>query len=260
MRDILVTGGAGKLGAVVVAKLAAQGQRARILTHSGAASPVAGAEVVVGDLATGSGLAAALADIRVVIHAASNSQQPQAADVDGTRHLLAAAQAGGLQPHIIYVSIVGVDRSTAPYYMAKAAAETLTRQSGLPWSILRATQFHGFVANLLRSLGIDTQAEVAVPEGVRFQSIDMGEVAARLLALAQGEPLRAIEEIGGPQILTVEEMASAYLSARGRVASVLPTPIHGAPWDGFRNDAILTPEHAIGVVSWEQYLHRPTAN
>lgn len=256
MRDILVTGGAGKLGAVVVAKLAAQGLQARILTHSGAASPVAGAEVVVGDLTTGSGLAAALAGIRVVIHAASNSQQAQAVDVDGARHLLAAAQANGLQPHIINVSIVGVDRATTPYYMAKAAADTLVRQSGLPWTTLRATQFHGFIAGLLRSLGIDTQAEVATPEGVRLQSIDMGEVAARLVALAQGEPLRAIEEMGGPQVLTLEEMASAYLSVRGRAATVRPAPIHGSPWDGFRNSAILTPDHAVGVVTWEQYLRR----
>lgn len=260
MTDILVTGGAGKLGAVVVARLAAQGRRARILTHSGAASPVAGAEVVVGDLATGNGLAAALAGVRVVVHAASNSQQPQAADVDGTRHLLSAAHANGLTPHIIYVSIVGVDRATTPYYMAKAAAETLTRQASLPWSILRATQFHGFVSQLLRSLGIDTLAEVSVPEGVRLQSVDMGEVAARLVTLADSEPTRKTEEMGGPEILSLEEMASAYLRVRGRTATMRPAPTHGAPWDGFRNPAILTPDHAVGVITWEQYLHRLPAS
>lgn len=260
MTDILVTGGAGKLGAVVVARLAAQGRRARILTHSGAAAPVAGVEVAVGDLATGNGLAAALAGIRVVIHAASNSQQAQAADVDGTRHLLAAAQANGLKPHIIYVSIVGVDRATTPYYMAKAAAETLTRQSPLPWSIVRATQFHGFVTTLLRSLGIDTLAEVAVPEGVRLQSIEMGEVAARLVALAGAEPLRAIEEMGGPEVLTLEEMAATYLRVRGRAATLHPAPTRSAPWEGFRNPAILTPDHAVGVITWEQYLRRLSAS
>lgn len=260
MADILVTGGAGKLGAVVVAQLAARGRHARILSHSGAAAPVAGAEVVVGDLTTGRGLAAALAGVRVVIHAASNSQQAQAVDVDGTRRLLAAAQANGLSPHVIYVSIVGVDHSTAPYYTAKATAESLTRQSGLPWSILRATQFHGFVAALLRSLGIDTAAEVAIPEGVRLQSIAISEVAARLVALADGEPLHQIEEIGGPEILPLEEMASVYLRVRGRDATVRPAPIHGSPWDGFRGGAVLTPDHAVGVITWEQYLRRTKAS
>ncbi len=111
MTDVLVTGGAGKLGALVVERLVARGHRVRVLSHSGAAAPVAGAEVVAGDLTTGEALDAALAGVRVVIHAASNSRQAQAVDVDGTRHLLEAAQANGLAPHIVYVSIVGVDRS-----------------------------------------------------------------------------------------------------------------------------------------------------
>ena len=191
---VLVTGGAGKLGSEVVARLLARGSHARVLTHSAAVAPVAGAEMVAGDLVSGEGLSAALEGMRVVIHAASNSRQAQEVDVEGTCHLLEAARASGLAPHIVYVSIVGVDRSSYPYYEAKYAAESLVRESGLPWSILRATQFHSFVLAILRSLEIDTQPEVVVPEGRRFQSVEIGEVAGRLVALAEGAPPAQVEQ------------------------------------------------------------------
>lgn len=252
--SVLVTGGAGKLGGEVVARLLARGHRVRILTHSGAASPVAGAEVAAGDLVTGDGLGTALDGMQVVIHAASNSQQPQEVDVAGTRHLLEAARASGLSPHIVYVSIVGVDRSDYPYYVAKYAAESLTRESGLPWSILRATQFHSFVASALRSLGIDTLPEVVTPEGVRFQSVEIGEVADRLVALAEGAPTGQVEDMGGPEILTLEAMAAIYLRARGRQASVRVEPM--SRFLTFRSGINLTPEHATGALTWEEYVAR----
>ncbi|HZC05309.1 MAG TPA: NAD(P)H-binding protein [Ktedonobacterales bacterium] len=264
MASVLVTGGAGKLGREVVARLARRGHHVRSLTHMAPASPldgieVDGIEVMVGDLGTGAGLKAALDGIEVVIHAASNSQQAQAVDIDGTRHLLAAAQAHDRSPHIIYVSIVGVDRSEAPYYKAKYAAERLVQQSGLPWSILRATQFHNFILDILRSLGIDTQPEVAVPDGVRLQSIEIGEVADRLVAIAEGAPLRQVEEMGGPQILSMEEMAAIYLRAQGLPTRVHSEPLHSPLFDGFRRGAILTPDHATGVMTWETYVSHLSA-
>ncbi len=254
MANILVTGGAGALGREVVARLARRGHHVRSLTHTASAQPVDGVEVVTGDLETGAGLDAALDGIDAVIHAASSSSNAQAVDVDGTRHLLAAALANGRLPHIVYVSIVGVDRSDAPYYKAKYAAEQVVQQSGLPWGILRATQFHNFILDILRSLGIDTQPEVAVPDGVRLQSIDIGEVADRLVAIAEGEPLRQVEEMGGPQILSMEEMAVTYLRARGRPAQVQTEPLHTPLFDGFRKGTILTPEHMAGKVTWEAYV------
>lgn len=256
MATILVTGGAGKLGREVVRRLVARGQSVRVLSH--VAAPAATLEVdrVVGDLETGAGLDTALDGVQVVIHAASNAQRPQTADVEGTRHLLAAAQATGLSPHIVYVSIVGVDRSSAPYYRAKYAAEEVVRGSGLPWSILRTTQFHSFALEMLRSLGIDIQPEVDAPEGVRLQSIDIGEVADRLVGIAEGAPLARVEDMGGPEILTMEAMATTYLRARGREATVRVAPLHTPLFDGFRSGAILTPEHAVGMMTWETYVSR----
>lgn len=254
MARILVTGGAGKLGSQVIARLIAQGNRVRILTHDAPSAFAEQAEVVAGDLAANVGLDAALMGMRAVIHVASDSRQAQAVDVEGTRHLLDAAMASMSPPHIVYISIVGVDRSDFPYYGAKRAAELLIQQSGAPWSILRATQFHSFVVAFLQSLGADTEPDVAVPAGVRFQSIASGEVADRLVEIAELGPLTAVEKMGGPEILDIETMAAAYLRARGRVARTHAEPLSTPRYEVFRSGVNLTPDHAVGVMTWEDYL------
>jgi uncharacterized protein YbjT (DUF2867 family) len=101
----------------------------------------------------------------------------QQVDVEGTRALLQAAYASGSH-HIVYISIVGVDRTAYFYYQGKYETELLIEQGPLPWTIVRTTQFHPFVLQIIRSLGADTPPEVPVPAGARFQSIDVGEVAS----------------------------------------------------------------------------------
>ena len=267
MASILVTGGTGTLGREVVARLIVRGHRVRILTHrTSPAMPAVpeGVEVVPGDLSAGAGLAAALAGTEIVMHLASQSQQALATDVGGTRNLLAAAtaQASAAPPHIIYISIVGVDRSNMSYYVAKYAAEALIAASGLPWSILRTTQFHGFIASLLQSLGIETQPEIAVPAGVRVQSIDVGEVAERLVALAELGPLGHVAEMGGPQVLDLETMATTYLRVRDPrpTAQVRAEPLQSPLFDAWRSGSNLAPDHAFGVITWEEYLTRTRAS
>lgn len=273
MANILVTGGTGTLGREVVARLILRRHRVRILTHH--ASPMIptipeGVEVAPGDLAIGTGLAEALAGMEIVMHLASHSQQALATDVGGTRNLLAAAAAvaasGAAPPHVIYISIVGVDRSNMPYYVAKNAAEALITASDVPWSILRTTQFHGFIASLLQSLGIDTQPEIIVPAAVRVQSIDVGEVAERLVALAELGPLNHLVEMGGPQVLDLETMATTYLRVRGtgagRATHVRAEPLQSQNrlFEAWRSGSNLAPEHAFGVITWEEYLTRTKAS
>ena len=263
MTTILVTGGTGPLGREVVQRLLLRRQQVRLLLHHAAEAVPRGAEAVAGDLVTGAGLGEALAGVGVVLHLASSSQQALATDVGGTRNLLAAASAAagddgaeGEPPHIVYISIVGVDRSNMPYYVAKDAAEALIEASGLPWSILRATQFHGYIASILRSLGLETQPEVVVPAGVRVQSIDVGEVAERLVALAELGPLGHIAQMGGPQVLDLETMATTYLRVRGpgQTTHLRAEPPQTPRFDAWRSGANLAPEHAFGVITWEQYL------
>ncbi len=262
MTNILVTGGTGPLGREVVARLIARNHRVRILTHHTSPAKSEGVVAAPGDLLTGAGLAAALDGMEIVMHLASDSHQALATDVGGTRNLLAAAATSARPPHIIYISIVGVDRSSMPYYVAKNAAEALIAASGLPWSILRATQFHGFIASRLQSLGVDTQSEVAVPMGVRVQSIDVGEVAERLVALAELGPLSHIAVMGGPQALDLATMATTYLRVRrpGQAVQVHAEPSQSALFDAWRSGSILAPEHAFGAITWEEYLTTTTAS
>ncbi len=254
MSQVLVTGGTGTLGRAVVARLLARHHGVRLLSHRASAAVPSGVEVCSGDLAEGTGLDEAVAGMDAIIHCASNSREDRhQTDIDGTRTLVQAASAHG-RPHLVYISIVGIDRSTYAYYQAKYQAEQLIEQGPLPWTILRTTQFHALVLRLLQSCGIDTRAEVSVPAGMRFQSIDHREVADRLVQLVEQEPSGLAPEMGGPQVLTIEEMAATYLRLQGRKATVRPEPMTGALFDVFRSGINLIPTHAEGTITWEAFV------
>jgi len=179
-------------------------------------------------------------------------------DTEGTRALVQAALADGGKPHLVYISIVGVDHSTYKYYFAKRAAEALIEEGFLPWTIVRATQFHDLVWKLLQSFGIDSRSEVPVPQGMKFQSIDHREVADRLVTLVEQGPSGHTPDIGGPQVLTIEEMAATYLRLRGRKARVRPEALPGDMFSVFRSGVNLVPGHADGTITWEAFLqHLP---
>jgi len=124
----------------------------------------------------------------------------------------------------------------------------------VPWSIVRATQFHDFVLRIIQSFGADTLPTVPVVGGMRFQSIDVGEVADRLVALAEDGPAGHAPDMGGPQILTIEEMTSIYLRVRGREATVRPETLSSGLFDTFRSGINLVPDHTMGVITWEDFL------
>ncbi len=118
MATVVVTGGTGSLGRAVVTRLAIREHHARILSHRAAPAATDDTEVITGDLVSGSGLREAVAGVHAIVHCASAPQAAQQVDVEGTRLLLHAARASG-SPHIVYPSIVGVDRSIYAYYQAK---------------------------------------------------------------------------------------------------------------------------------------------
>src|SRR5438067_2100251 len=131
MANVLVTGGTGDLGRAVVAQLLAHHHTPRVLSRQTHPELPSGVEALFGDLTTGSGLREAVEGGDAIIHCASSPQGAQATDIGGTRMLVQAAHEAGLS-HFVYVSIVGVDRSPAPYYRAKHEAESIIAQSGLP--------------------------------------------------------------------------------------------------------------------------------
>ena len=147
--NVLVTGGTGVLGRRIVTRLRSQGHRARVLTRNVGDK----VDAVQGDLITGAGLIEAVADMDAIIHAASATTQltkAQSIDVVGTRRLLAMAREAGVS-HVVYVSIVGMEGIGYPYYQAKLAAEAIVQENIVPWSILRATQFHTLMETFLEA-------------------------------------------------------------------------------------------------------------
>jgi uncharacterized protein YbjT (DUF2867 family) len=181
-QSILVTGGNGTLGRAVVARLLAGGHEVRVLSRRPrSASAPAQVGWGTGDLVSGEGLADAVTGVGVVVHCASDPRRPRRVDVHGTANLLRAARAAGT-PHLVDISIVGVDRVPYRYYRAKLQAERMTQTSGLGWTILRATQFHQLV--LLVAQGLARLPVIPVPAATSFQPIDAAEVADRLAGLA----------------------------------------------------------------------------
>src|SRR4051794_36367139 len=179
---ILVTGGTGTLGQRVVPRLQAAGREVRVLTRGGHE----GAEYVTGDLATGEGIDAAVDGVETVVHLAGSAK----GDEQKARHLVEAAKAAGVR-HLVYISVVGadrvpvvsgVDRAMFGYFEAKLAAERVVADSGIPWTTLRATQFHDLSLLTVRQMA--KLPVVPVPSGFQFQPVDTDEVAERLVELA----------------------------------------------------------------------------
>jgi uncharacterized protein YbjT (DUF2867 family) len=239
---ILVTGGTGTLGRVLVERLRARGAMPRVLSRK------QGEGRVVGDLATGDGLDVALAGARTILHLASSPE----GDAAAAASLIDAARRAGTEPHLVFISIVGIDRIPLPYYRAKLEVERLVEASGLPWTVLRATQFPDLLVSLFGVLARSPVLPVA--KGVAFQPVDVHDVAQRLVELASGPPRGRVADMGGPEVLPMDDLARRWLAATGRRRPVLPLPIPGAIGKALRAGANLTPEHAAGSITFERYL------
>jgi uncharacterized protein YbjT (DUF2867 family) len=171
-------------------------------------------------------------------------------EADQTRRLIAAADG---TPHIVYISIVGVDRIPFSYYRAKLATERLLENSGLPWSVLRATQFHEFVLMFLILL---SKGPVAfAPRDFPDQPVETQEVAERLAELALGDPAGRVPDLGGPQVERFDDMMRAFLAATGRRKPILTVPIPGKTARGFRAGGHLLDETGVtGTRTFADFL------
>lgn len=247
---VLVTGGAGLLGARLVPRLAAAGHQVRVMTHSG--RKVVGAGSIPGDLLTGAGVAEAVAGSECVVHLASAPRgDTQKVDVLGTRGLVEMARRAGV-PHLVYVSIVGVDRVPYAYYKAKLAAEAAVQAGQLPWTILRATQFFSFVDILLRD-----RAEgplMVIPKGWRVQPVDAGEVAAKVMECVLSGPRGMLPEFGGPEVTTSDQLAQAWKTAHAVHRPLLAVPFPGKVSRALGKGAATCPDNRFGRISWAQWM------
>jgi uncharacterized protein YbjT (DUF2867 family) len=245
--DVLVTGGTGHLGKRLVGRLQGAGHTVRVMSRRGA-----GPGGVRGDLATGRDLDAALAGAEVVVHAASDPRgNPWEVDVAGTRRLVQAVDRDRLQ-HLVYISIVGVDRIPFNYYRAKYSAEQVLLASGLPVTLLRVTQFHDFVDTLLETAR--RGPVVPVPMGWRLQPVDVDEVAAHITVVASAPPAGGVVEFGGPEDLTAADVARIWAAARGAGAHVVATPVPGKMGAAIRDGAALPSGGARGQRTYAEHL------
>jgi uncharacterized protein YbjT (DUF2867 family) len=255
MGTTLVTGGTGTVGRHVVAGLVAAGEQVRVLSRRAAPrSPMPdGVTLVTGDLLTGDGVGASMPGVGTIVHCAS-SPRTRGGEVRATSHLIEAARTLPMPPHLVYISIVGVDRVPLRYYGEKLATENLIRRCGLPWTVLRATQFHDLVAIVLDRLA--RSPLVPVPARTSVQPVDAAEVAQRLIALVSGPPLGRVDDMGGPQMRSVADLARTYFAATHRRRLVVSMRFPGAAARGYERGGHLAPGNAVGRVTFEEYLAR----
>ncbi|MGW3120039.1 SDR family oxidoreductase [Streptomyces sp. NPDC001107] len=244
MTTILVTGGTGTLGRLVTERLRADGHEVRVLSRHSRPYAV--------DLRKGgAGLEAAVTGVDTIVHCATTQT---GGDEKAAGNLVAAARRAGVG-HLVYISIVGVDRVPYPYYRTKFAVEKLIEESGLGWTVLRTTQFHDLLVMVFKALA--KLPVMLLPGRLSDQPVEVAEVAARLAELAAGAPAGRVEDMGGPQIRTFESLARAYLKATGRRRAVVNVPLWGKAYQGFRSGGHLAPEHAVGKGTFEEFLAGP---
>lgn len=259
MAAILVTGGTGTLGSQLVRQLCYQGLDVGMITTRAHVDLPSGAKIYSGDLTHPSGIRSVVEEASVIIHCASKPLDARTVDVQGTKNLLDCVDRRKIR-HFVYVSIAGVDQSRYPYYAVKYEVEKMVQASGVPWSVLRATQFHDLVLNrFIKPFDAGDGAPVRIPKGMRFQSIDVREVALRLQQLAMAAPSGSTETIGGPEILTIEEMTRIYLGVQGRDDGFFPADVEGELYDVFRSGINLDPQWTYGKITWENFLRNTVA-
>jgi uncharacterized protein YbjT (DUF2867 family) len=222
--EVAVAGGTGLLGAPLARELAARGHAVRVLSRHAPARLPAGAEHHAIDLVSGAGLGDALAGAEVVVNASNRGPTGRRAApviVAGAQRLLAAAARAGAAHHV-GISIVGIDAVPISYYRAKLAQEAAVERGPVPWSIVRATQFHEVLDR-----GLRITARAGLVPGLRFPlaPVDPRFVARVLADAAERGPGGRLAPVCGPQSAPLSELARDWTRVCGRHALAVTPPL-----------------------------------
>lgn len=246
---LLVTGGTGTLGRLIVPRLVADGRTVRVLSRT-PRDPGDGVEYVAADLRADDAdraVAAAVDGVGTVLHLAGGPK----GDDEATRRLARAAARAGVK-HLVHISVIGADRVPLAWFRMKLAAEEAVTGSGVPWTILRAAQFHDLV---LRTATAMTRLPVVpVPGGLRFQPVDARDVAERLTGLTLGEPAGLVTDLAGPRVAPLGDLLRSYLTAAGKRRALLPVRMPGKAGRAYRDGDNLALDADLGTRTWEDFL------
>ncbi len=238
------------LGVPLCEVLAARGHEVRALSRSSTTFPV--------DLSTGAGLRDALAGCDAVVDASNGrGRAAQTVLVDGSRRLVEAEAAEGIRHHVV-VSIVGCDQVPSfSYYRAKVAQEGTVRTGEVPWTVVRATQFHGFVDMVF---GAVAKAGLRLSSGVALAPVDVREVCDALAEVTEGPGEGRTLDIAGPDAVPIRDLARAWHRATGRGRVPLRVPTWGPTGRALREGALVSAApYARGKVDFGSWLERTYA-
>jgi uncharacterized protein YbjT (DUF2867 family) len=246
---IVVIGGTGLIGSKTVAILRQGGHEVV------AASPKSGVDSI-----TGAGLKEAMAGAQVVIDLANSPSFEDKAVLEffetSGRNLLAAEAAAGVRHHVA-LSIIGIDRSDNGYFRAKVAQEKLIKASGIPYTIIRSTQFLEFLGAIAASGVVGNM--VRISPGL-FQPIAADDVAAIVADVAFAAPRKWIVEIAGPERAPFNEIVARYLKAVGDQRVVMSDP-EARYFGGRVEERSLVPlgEARLGRITFDEWFRRSQA-
>lgn len=247
---VAVAGGTGTLGTPLVAELARRGDEVLALSRSANRELPAGVVHQRVDLGSGEGLAEALSGVEVVVDAANASPRKGEALVAMTRRLLSAATDVGVG-HFVGISIVGCDCVPTSYYKAKVRQEEAAVAGRIPWSILRASQFHDL---LDWAFGAAARWRLLPTGDARLQPVDVRIVAERLANAVHAEPAGRLADIAGPEIRTLGELARTWQTVDGRRLLPLRIPMVGKIGRPAGEGALCDPAAAAGGQTFGQWL------
>ena len=241
---IAVAGGTGVVGRHVVEAVGAAGHDAVVLSRSHGV-----------DLVTARGLDTALEGADTVIDVASIETLKAGAAIEfftaATGNLVAAAADAGVA-HVVLLSIVGIDRIPYDYYAGKVAQEKVVEASRVPWTILRATQFHEFAAQMFDRAKV---GPLHLAPNARTQPVAAREVGERLAVLAAGDPQGRVRDFAGPREERLADMVRAFARREGYRGWVPALNVPGPQMAGMRAGLALPGADAdLGSQTFDEWL------
>jgi uncharacterized protein YbjT (DUF2867 family) len=246
---ILVTGSTGQLGSALLNQL--EGSDYKIKITSRRKPEILGDfEWIYSDLLSGEGIEEVVKDVDVIIHAATSpTKNSKEFEVIGFKNFLSELKH---IKHFIYPSIVGVEEVPFKYYKLKYEAEELLKNSSIPYTIVRATQFHGFVENLFLSKTYFKR--YIIPGNVKGQPVSVDEYAQHLIEFINKGPQGRTEDFGGPAIMTLRELAELKIKINNETNKVFSFSLPGKLYKSFYNGKNTNSLQKVGRITFQEYL------